>query len=79
MGWVVVLEGGDGGGGDGNEQLYSELTVGCEQQDCSYTTELQINNQKSTAGQREKIRGRLTNSWTGLLALLSEGEKARSW
>ncbi len=33
VGWVVVLEGVGGGGGDGNGKLHSELTVHREQQD----------------------------------------------
>lgn len=60
----------------------SELTVHCEQRDCSYTTKL---NTSSTglwvAAELLLITGRFTslpNSWTGLLIHLSR-EKACSW
>ncbi|KAK5862082.1 hypothetical protein PBY51_017513 [Eleginops maclovinus] len=78
VGWVVVLEGVGGGGCDGNEQLYSELTVGCEQQDCSYTTELQINNSVKRCGSEEEDQRQVSKQLDWTAGSLSGGEKARS-
>lgn len=66
----MVLEGvGGGGGSDGIGQLHSEFTVHCEQQNYSYTTELQINSSvKRCESQLQllEIRGRFTKQldWT---------------